>query len=167
MKKNILFFSVAVVLFLASCSSSYNLAENNTKLLSVGSSAYTLPTVAELNVSATKISFQMTYQNNLSLKDISKFSDSPKVQYMIKLTMNKAAEKYEADVIVAPNYTIATSEDFKNVTITVTGYPATYTNFHTATATEMNLIKGGEGSTVIPCSAASINDRGWNEFYAR
>ena len=169
MKKSIFALAcVAVALLFASCSTSYNLSDNNTHLLTVASTAYTLPTVAELQVTPTKISFQMTYKNNLSLKDISEFSASPKVQYMIKLTLNKAAEKYDADLIVAPNYSIATSEDFKNVTVSITGYPATYANFRTATAADMEMIKNGTGGTsVVPCSASSINDREYNEFYAR
>ena len=170
MKKNILVLVAAIAaLFATSCGTTYNITDNNTHLLSVASSAYTLPTVAELQVTATKISFQMTYKNNLSLKDIADFSASPKVQYMIKLTLNKAAEKYDADLIVAPNYSIATSEDYKNVTVSITGYPATYTNFRTATSADMEMIKNGtqKGTAVVPCSASSINDREWNEFYAR
>lgn len=169
MKKNILIIaSVVAAFFVTSCTQTYNLTEDNTHLLNVASSAYTLPTVAELQVTPTKISFQMTYNNNLSLKDISAFSESPKVQYMVKLTLNKAAAKYDADIIVAPNYSIATSEDYRKVTVTITGYPATYTNFRTATAADMEIIKGGNsGSEVVPCSASSINDRSWNEFYAR
>ncbi|MBQ4376734.1 MAG: hypothetical protein II793_03465 [Bacteroidales bacterium] len=168
MKKSILVLAIAAVaVMFASCGTTYNLTDNNTHLLTVASSAYTLPTVAELQVTPTKISFQMTYKNNLSLKDISEFSASPKVQYMIKLTLNKAAEKYDADLIVAPNYSIATSEDFKNVTVSITGYPANYANFRTATASDMEMIKNGGGTTVVPCSASSINDREYNEFYAR
>ena len=169
MRKSLLIIAVAAMAMLtASCNQTYNLTEDNTRLLGVASSAYTLPTVAELQVTSTKISFQMTFNNNLSLKDISGFSDSPKVQYMVKLTLNKAAQKYDADLIVAPNYSIATSEDYRKVTVSITGYPATYTNFRTATNADMELIKGGgNGTEVVPCSASSINDRSWNEFYAR
>ena len=164
-------FCVAVIaFFVTSCSNTYNLTDNNTHLLTVASSAQTMPVVADLQVSNSKITFDMTFKNNLALRDISEFSASPKVQYMIKLTLNKAAEKYDADIIVAPNYNITTSEDFRSVTVSVTGYPATYANFRTATAEDVEIIKNAgtnEATAIVPCSAASINDRSWSEFYAR
>lgn len=169
MKRTFFFaLAAAMVALMSSCSTQYNLTDSQTNLLPVSSMAYTLPTVAELQVNESKVTFQMDFRNNMQLKDISDFSSSPKVQYMIKVALTKAAEKYAADIIVAPNYAIATSEDYRTITVTVTGYPATYTKFHTATPADMELLqKNTKASAVIPCTSSSIHNSEWSEFYAQ
>ncbi|KWW30057.1 MAG: Uncharacterized protein AUK63_1103 [bacterium P3] len=169
MKK--LFFAISVVtagLWAASCSSSFNLTENNTRLLPVSSTAHTTPTVADLRVSSAKISHQVTVKNRFSLKDLSNYGDSPKMVYLQKLAATQAAQKYDADVIVAPSYSITTSDDFRTITVTVTGYPATYANFRPATPADMEMIaKDPERSMIVPCTSSSITDPSWSESYTR
>ncbi len=169
MKRTIhLLLTAIIAMVAASCATSYNYTDNNTHLMSVSSTAHTLPIVADLDIQSSKIDFKMIFKNNLSLREIADFNASPKVQYMIKLTLNKAAEKYAADVIVAPNYSISTSEDFRSITVTITGFPATYSNFRTATAADMEMIKNGNTSTsLVPCSAASIYDRSESEYFVK
>lgn len=169
MKKLLFLIATATIgLFSTSCSSEYGITENNTRLMPVTSTAHTMPTVAELRVSSSKISHQVTVTNRFSLKDISNYGDSPKMVYLQKLALNQAAQKYDADVIVAPSYSITTSDDLKTITITVTGYPANYYNFHTATTEEMNIISNDpEHSMVVPCTSSSITDPSWSESYTR
>ena len=88
--------------------------------------------------------------------------------YLQKLAVTQAAQKYDADIIVAPSYSITTSDDLKTVTVTVTGYPATYTNFRSATATDMEIIsKNPENSMVVPCTSSTITEPTWNEKNTR
>lgn len=166
-----LFFAIAAVAFgmiSVSCSSEFSITENNTRMMPVNSTAHTMPTVAELRVSSSKISHQVTVKNRYSLKEISNYGDSPKMVYLQKLALTQAAQKYDADVIVAPSYSITTSEDLKNITVTVTGYPANYINFHSATAEEMDIIsKDPANSMVVPCTSSSITDPSWSESYTR
>lgn len=169
MKKTLFALSViSLGLMAVSCSSTFNLSESNTRLLPVSSTAHTLPTIADLKVSSAKISHQVTVKNQFSLKEISSYGDSPKMVYLQKLAATQAAQKYDADVLIAPSYSITTSDDLKTVTVTVTGYPATYTNFRTATAEDMMMIKNDpNGSMVVPCTSSSITDPSWNESYTR
>ena len=170
MNKIFIAFAVATVgLLSVSCSSQYSgITENNTRLMPVTSTAHTMPTVAELRVSSAKISHQVTVANKYSFRDIADFGDSPKMVYLQKLALTQAAQKYDADIIVAPSYSITTSDDMKSITVTVTGYPANYVNFHTATAAEMDIInKDPEHSMVVPCTSSSITDPSWNESYTR
>lgn len=169
MKRILYIIAVAAIGILSvSCSSEYGITENNTRLMPVNSTAHTLPTVAELRVSSSKISHQLSVKNTYSLKDIYNFGDSPKMVYLQKLALNQAAQKYDADVIVAPSYSITTSDDQKTITVTVTGYPANYYNFHTATTEEMNIISNDpEHSMVVPCTSSSITDPSWSESYTR
>ena len=155
-------------LFASSCGSTFSLTETSTRLLPVNSTAYTLPTVADLRVSSAKISHQVTVANHFSLKELSNTGDSPKMVYLQKLAVTQAAQKYDADIIVAPSYSITTSDDLKTVTVTVTGYPATYTNFRSATATDMEIIsKNPENSMVVPCTSSTITEPTWNEKNTR
>ena len=168
--KKCLFYVAALIagVVLSSCSSSYGLVEKSTRLLPVNSSAHTIPTIADLQVSSMKISHQVNVKNTFSLKELSNFGESPKMVHLEKLAATEAAQKYEADVIVAPSYTIATSSDFKTLTITVTGYPANYTNFRSATAADMEIIKSNpDGSMVVPCTSSSITDPSWSQQYTR
>lgn len=168
---NKLFVAVCAAAFgllSVSCSSEFILTENNTRMLPVSSTAHTIPTVADLRVSTSKISHQVTVKNRYSLKDISNYGDSPKMVYLQKLAITQAAQKYDADVIVAPSYSISTSDDLKSITVTVTGYPATYTNFRPATPADMEMIANDpERSMIVPCAASSITDPSWSESYTR
>ena len=170
MNKIFIAFAVATIgFFSVSCSSQYyGITENNTRLMPVTSTAHTMPTVAELRVSSAKISHQVTVANKYTLNDIANFGESPKMVYLQKLALTQAAQKYDADVIVAPSYSIITSDDMKSITVTITGYPASYVNFHTATAAEMDIInKDPEHSMIVPCTSSSISDPNWNENHTR
>lgn len=167
-KTSLLIVSLIVSAVFTSCSSFYNLAEQNTRLLPVASTAHTIPTVADLSVSSVKITHQVTVNNNFSLKELSNFGDSPQIVYYEKLAANEAAQKYDADVIVAPSYVITTSDDHKSLIITVSGYPATYTNFRPATPVDMEMIKNEtESNMIVPCTSSQITDPNWRQKYTR
>ena len=165
------FFILSAIAFgigTTSCSSEYSLSENNTRLLPVTSTAHTIPTVADLVVSSEKISHKVTVKNRFSLKDLSNYGESPKMVYLQNLAATQAAQKYDADVLVAPSYSITTSDDLRTITITVTGYPATYANFRSATPADMEMIKNDpEKTMVVPCTSSSITDPSWSESYTQ
>lgn len=167
MRKLFITLTVAIVgLTFVSCTSGYSISENNTCIMPISSTAYTMPIIAELRVSSSKISHQVTVTNSYTLKDISNFGDSPEMVYLQKLALNQAAQKYDADIIIAPSYSIVTSDDLKTITVTVTGYPASYFNIHTATAEEMDIIsKNPERNMIIPCTSSSILNPTWSENY--
>lgn len=168
--KKLLFIGMAACIgwMLSSCGSQRILSENNTRLLPVSSTAYTIPTVADLRVSSSKISHQVTVANRFSSKELSEESDSPILLHLQKMAITQAAMKYDADLIVAPSYSISTADDQKTITVTVTGYPANYTNFRPATAADMEIIgKNPETNMVVPCTSTAITEPTWNEKHTR
>lgn len=78
--------------------------------------------------------------------------------------LRSALAAAQADVLVAPTYTI--ERDASNLTVTVTGYPATYKDFRNATAADLELLNaaaadkataanGDAGPLVAPGSSAA------------
>lgn len=69
------------------------------------------------------------------------------------LATHNVAEKNNADLIVSPNYETIENASRSTVTVTVTGYPAKYKNFRTATDDDVKLAK--EASRVRSLGAES------------
>lgn len=106
-------------------------------------SAHITPVVADVNVSATKVTHSETFSNELSRHDIEHPNTSAEIHYLKNYTLNKALSKTAADLILAPLYEIRTSADLKTITVSVSGYPATYANFRIGTVEDFELIKIG------------------------
>lgn len=119
-------------------------------------SAHVTPIVADVNVSATKISHSETFTNELSRYDIEHPEKSAEIHYLKNYTLNKATSKSKADLIIAPIYEINTSADMQTITVNVSGYPATYTNFRTATTQDLDLIKNGHQTSQLTPSLSTI-----------
>lgn len=114
-------------------------------------SAHVTPVVADVTVSPTKITHSETFTNELSQYDIEHPNTSAEIHYLKNYTLNKATKKSNADLIIAPIYEITTSADMNTISVIVSGYPATYTNFRTATEKDFELIKTGhETSKLTP-----------------
>jgi len=74
--------------------------------------------------------------------------------------LRAAIASAQADVLVAPTYTV--ERDGSNLTVTVTGYPATYKDFRSATAADLELLSAAaadksdaatsEAAPVLPIS---------------
>ena len=159
MKKIYLLFTFASFL-LFSCSTEeylYKYNESTARYLQPSISGFITPMTADLNVSSTRISHSETFDNELTaedFKDAPKImghtgenettlltsNDSPSIQYMKNYTIGQAVKKYGADIIVAPIMEITTSADYTKITVTVTGYPASYTNFRSATESDIKLL---------------------------
>ena len=157
MKK--LLFLLIPVLFVA-CKSDeylYKYNESTARYLQPSMSGFITPTTADLNVSPTRISHSETFANELTEDDfavsgtkIRGMSDdetsklvnyeSPLIQYMKNYTIGQAVKKYQADIIVGPIFEIKTSDDYEKITVTISGYPASYANFRKTTEADINLM---------------------------
>lgn len=157
MKK--LLFLLIPVLFVA-CKSDeylYKYNESTARYLQPTMSGFITPTTADLNVSPTRISHSETFTNELTEDDFSVSGtklrgvndnetsklvnfESPLIQYMKNYTIGQAVKKYQADIIVGPIFEIKTSDDYEKITVTISGYPASYTNFRKTTEADINLM---------------------------
>ena len=131
-----------VALFVTSCMSSsyltyYKYDESTARYMNPAmTSGYITPTIADLNVSKTKISETETYKNTLTSKDMNSAENSPTIEYLKNYTVSKAVKKHNADVIVAPIFDIKTSDDFETIEVNVSGYPANFVNFRNVKAVD-------------------------------
>lgn len=157
MKKIYLLFAcVSVLLF--SCNTEeylYKYNENTARYLQPSISGFVTPVTADLNVSLTRISHTETFDNELTKEDFNtsaKYSsdngmsilvsnDSPSIQYMKNYTIGQAVKKYGADIIVAPMFEVTTSADYLKITVTITGYPASYSNFRKITEADIKWLE--------------------------
>ena len=103
--------------------------------------AHTTPIVADLSVTSQRIAHSETFENALTQEDIDNPSYSAEINYLKDYTLTRAAELNNADIILVPIYNVKTSDDMKTITVKVTGYPATYTNFRKATNADLELIR--------------------------
>lgn len=93
----------------------------------------TTTSVADLNISSQKISF--TY-------DLSAENTDQARKAAVNAATFKALKAYNADVLVEPTYEINVEKDMI-IKVVVTGYPASYVNFRTANAQDIELVKAG------------------------
>ncbi len=128
---------------------------------------YTAPLMVDLDIAEKKITFTQTYNNVWEPPVVSQKArrgqsrrariqaDSARAEMERKsekafreaINMLKANALYDAslqngvDVIAVPSYSI-TSENGRDYTITVTGYPARYRNFRELTPADRELLEG-------------------------
>ena len=153
MKKIILFFSTATLI--CSCSvpkaTSYSYSEYKTAMPSPA--VYAVPTMADLVVSSEKITYgERINQNITTLTDAEVEALASREKETI---IANALKANNADVLVAPNVSIETDAN-KNLVIIVTGYPAVYKNFRSATAAD-TLFMNASG-VVAPTPASKTID---------
>ncbi len=158
MKKIYFILILAVPVLFVSCRSDeylYKYNESTARYLQPSMSGFVTPTTADLNVSPTRITHTETFANDLTEDDFktsyswrsnneetSKLvsNDSPTIQYMKNYTVGQAVRKYQADIIVGPIFEIKTSDNYETVSVTVSGYPASYINFRKTTDADIELI---------------------------
>lgn len=139
MKSTKLLLVLAIGMLMTSCTTTvqstlYRYDENTARYITPAMQpTYITPTIADLDISSTKVVESETYENTLTNNDITNIEHSPTIEYWKNLTVSKVVQKYNADVIVAPIFDVKTSDDFLTVTVTVTGYPATFKNFRKVT----------------------------------
>ena len=151
--KKIIFFFGAVVL-ICSCSvpkaTSYSYSEYKT--ISPSQSVYTVPVIADLDVAKESI----TYAERIN-KNITTMTDA-EVEALAsrekEVVVANAAKANKADVIVAPTINITTDVN-KNLVIVVTGYPAKYKNFRSATEADKWIVESATTETEKPAETKS------------
>jgi len=105
----------------------------------VGVGAINVPTLADLEVSQTKIfeKIEKKIENNKEI-DMSKA-----VENAVNTVMAELLLKRNADVLIQPVFAVDSKwgKSKTTITITVSGYPATYKNFRSMTREDAILFK--------------------------
>ncbi len=145
MKRVFLFLMLS--LLITSCSVTKTATAK--KLDIYGSGVMHIPVVADLKVQQQKVSATIVTDEGV-------VSESAKQK-----AIAEAIEKANADILVEPNF--KTKTEGSMVTITVTGFPATYKNFRNATQTDVDLLRVGilQESEKAEGGKESKKSKGW------
>ena len=110
------------------------------------------PMIADLEVIGGSVSYTETeaFKNYEVTEDL-----IPLVPGFKRIALSRAARAHKADVIIGAMVDVITNEDGR-LEITITGYPARYTNFRNATGNEIDLVK--KGQTVIIDYSSDVLD---------
>lgn len=112
--------------------------------LSPQGKSFTTPLMTDITVDNERITYQQVFVNNLSEEDVKSPISSEAIQYMKKYTLTQAAFANNADIIVCPLIDIKTSDDFTLITVKLTGYPGSFSNFRKANKEDFDLIRMSE-----------------------
>ncbi len=99
---------------------------------------YSIPQIAELNVSETRITY--TERLNIRVKDYNNSQIDIVAQGEKEVVIGNAIKQHNCDVLVQPIVDIASDKDGFLV-VTVGGYPATYKNFRNITSEDEWILK--------------------------
>ena len=122
-----------------------NYFEATGRNLEVSASAINLPLVAEIQVLTKKIVYVETeaFKKKTVTEVIRQYGKDLKANGLAeykRLALANAANANNADLIVGATFVIETTED-NHFSVKVTGYPAVYKNFHTATPKDAEILK--------------------------
>lgn len=138
MKKLIIGLFSGLMLLTASCTTVKHTASTvpvETQIVSF--------TVADLEVAPQKVSKSTSWNYKLF--------KSPSIEEIKTNTEAWLLDEVGADVLVEPEYIIERRGCMRGGTVTVTGYPAKFMNFHTPTPQEVQMVVGAganNGKTV-------------------
>lgn len=141
MKTKFLLLGALAAVVLSSCKTSTSYSYSEFKTSDPVVNVFSVPQIAELSVSDTKI----TYSERIN-KDIREMTPSAAESFAMRekeTVLNNAIKANNADVLIAPNITVITDNQGRLV-ITVTGYPANYTGFRNATSEDEWILKNSE-----------------------
>lgn len=149
MNKGLIIASALAVVALGSCTT-----VNNDPLTTVTPEAMVVNmTVADITVKPEKVTATHSWNWN-PFKTVKGAKASAEAA---------ALKEANADVLVEPQYEVVRRGIFRGGSVTVTGYPAIYTNFRPMTMTDaviINTLGGGAAATpVIETSAPSLIDK--------
>lgn len=145
-KAYLLLATVAVVL--CSCGT-YTYQESTARYVEPSRAGFVTPVVADMEVKEAKISNEVEIFIKLKSREINQIMaaemrgvESPLVLSWKKYALAQTLKKFKADDIVSPTFEIAPSNTKKDVlVVTVTGHPAVYKNYRTATQADVELMK--------------------------
>lgn len=118
--------------------------ESSAYYLDVQGRGFVTPLISDISVGEQRITFVQEFANNLSEADANSLFTPAIVQYMKNYTLTQAAIANNADIIVSPLIDVKTSQDYTTITVTLTGYPARYTNFRNATKDDFETLRLSE-----------------------
>ncbi|WP_289760824.1 hypothetical protein [Duncaniella muris] len=146
MKSNMI-LAAGIALALSSCST----IQHTSQVAGVDTNVYNL-TVADMNVGKQKQTVTTEWKwNPLSTVTLKSQKETATARLL---------EEAKADVLVEPQYVVKRRGLFRGGSLTVTGYPATYSNFRTMTAEDaekLAKISGACGDSVIAFAYPVIN----------
>jgi hypothetical protein len=124
------------IIFSSSCKSVYKSNSSTTTRTSTiyGPGVIHKPMVGELSVLGNKVTSSKT--GNLNQLDQLK-------EDVVAMTIREA----QCDLLVTPTFSI--TQDGNEITVQVSGYPATYTKFREMNCNDKELLKIGVGNTVV------------------
>ena len=131
-------------LFLASCTTQHAITTKTTDIY--GSGVIQKPVLVDMDVKEEKVSATINARGK-------KVSDDLKNQVLAE-----AIKKSNADVLVEPRF--ETDIKGRKMTVTVTGFPATYKNFHTIKQDEVELLKVAKVKQVETMDAIESKSKG-------
>ncbi len=131
-------------LFLASCTTQHAITTKTTDIY--GSGVIQKPVLVDMDVKEEKVSATINARGK-------KVSDDLKNQVLAE-----AIKKSNADVLVEPRF--ETDIKGRKMTVTVTGFPATYKNFHTIKQDEVELLKVAKVKQVETMDAIQTKSKG-------
>ena len=132
------------ILFLASCTTQHAITTKTTDIY--GSVVIQKPVLVDMDVKEEKVSATINARGK-------KVSDDLKNQVLAE-----AIKKSNADVLVEPRF--ETDIKGRKMTVTVTGFPATYKNFHTIKQDEVELLKVAKVKQVETMDAIESKSKG-------
>lgn len=124
--------------------------ESSARYLEPSQNIMTTPMIADLQVIGGSISYTETeafknYEVTEALISL--------IPGFKSIALSRAARAHKADVIIGAMVDVITNEKGR-LEITITGYPARYTNFRNATNDDIELVKFGQ--TVIVSGESSV-----------
>lgn len=124
--------------------------ESSARYLEPSQNIMTTPMIADLQVIGSSISYTETeaFKNYEVTEDLIKLVPGFK-----SIALSRAARAHKADVIIGAMVDVITNAQGR-LEITITGYPARYTNFRNATNDDIELVKLGQ--TVIVSGESSV-----------
>lgn len=142
--KNIYLFIAVSILFLASCTSQHAITTKTADIYGAG--VIQKPVLADMEVKEEKTSATINARGK-------RINDDLKNQ-----AVAEAVKKSNADVLVEPRF--ESTIKGRKITLTVTGFPATYKNFHTIKQDEVELLKAGKVQQVNTMDTNQIKAKG-------
>ena len=140
---------ISVVTMLSSCATTQivqttEYMESSARILEPEQSMLLTPVIADLKVSEQKIFYTET-------EAFANFEVTPtliqSISELKKIALSRAARANKADVIVAPTIDVETKN--RKLVITVSGYPAYYTNIRNITSNDIELLNIPNNNTEI------------------
>ncbi len=113
------------------------------KSIDIQSNIVQMPAVADLVVDTTYVTADTTWQNT--------FGHTVMKKDMRKVLIGKMMEETKADVIIEPHEQVVSQQEKafkKNYQMTISGYPARFRHFRTATLEDLRILNGLQPPTV-------------------